>query len=143
LSNETIAALWGAAVGAILAGVISCVINVWLDRRRTRNEAGANLRSIFASALAEYELIQGKSMNEIDTLLKSNLPAQATAIEVFRYFVTCCKKEEYEKAWQDYHRPPCANGSIFMLEYVPSADEPETAKKLFKQRIHAILQFTK
>jgi hypothetical protein len=143
LSNETIAALWGAAVGAILAGVISCVINVWLDRRRIRNEAGANLRSIFSAALAEYDLIQGKGMNEIDSLLRGNLPAQATAIEVFRYFVACCNKEEYEKAWQEYHRPPGANGSIFMLEYIPSADKPEEAKKLFKQRIHAILQFTK
>ena len=142
MSNETIAALWGAAVGAILAGVISCIINVWLDRRRIRHEAGAKLRAAFASALAEYDLIQGKSMNEIDTLLRSNLPAQATTIEVFRCFVTCCEQKEYEKAWQNYHRPPGANGSIFMLEYVPSADKPEEAKKLFKQRIHAILQFT-
>ena len=128
--------------GTLLGSWITYRFALAISKKNNKIVAGNQLRAVFASTLAKYGLSQGKGINEIDAILKSDLPAQATAIEVFRCFVTCGKKEEYEKAWQDYHRPLGANGSIFMLEYVPSTDEPSTAKKLFNHRIHTILQFT-
>ena len=96
--------------------------------------AGGNLRAAFAPAIAKYPLQRSSDFNVVDKMLRDEITIQAIAIEEFRPFVATERKEAYQKAWENYHRPEGAGRSVFFLEY--------TNEKLFKDRIHAILQFT-
>lgn len=131
--------------GAVLGAIIAYKTGMKLVQKTHSNalklaalnrvkDAGTKLRAAFAPAIAKYPLQKGSSMNDIDKMFREELTSQAIAIEEFRSFVTTDRKEEYQKAWENYHRPKDAGGSVFFLEY--------TDEKLFKERIHAILQFT-
>lgn len=120
--------------GTLLGSWITYRFALAISKINNKIIAGNQLRSVFASALAEYELIYGKGMYEIDALLRRYLSAQATAIEVFRPFVAANKKTAYQEAWNNYHLPKGVIDSVFFREY--------TEEKIFKARVHAILNFT-
>jgi hypothetical protein len=101
-----------------------------------RKTAGAHLRAAFAPAIAKYPLV--KNIDGINNLLWDELSRQAIAIEEFRHYVPRKSREAYQKAWENYHKPQGAGGSVYLTEYAIGEGKAE----LFKSRIHAILQFT-
>jgi hypothetical protein len=120
--------------GAVVGGLIGFLTTRQITKIKARIDAAARLRAVFAPAIAKYSLIKE---TEIETMLKSELPAQAAAIEEFRPFVPNQEQERYQKAWEDYHRPQSANGSVYFLDYVMG----NSRRQLFQERIHAILKF--
>ncbi len=131
---ETINILFG-LTGTIIAGMIGYLSAIRMANITTRKTAGAH-RSAFAPAIAKYPLV--KHHTELNDLLWAELSRQAIAIEEFRHYVPRKRHAAYQEAWENYHKPQGAGGSVYLTEYVMGEQKAE----LFKSRIHAILQFT-
>ena len=101
--------------------------------------AGANLRAAFAPAIVKFKITS--DTHEITEMLWEELIPQGVAIERFRPFVK--DEEAYQEAWEKYHQSHQREGvsSVYFLDYIIE-DEKERFK-LFDERVHNILQFTK
>lgn len=121
------AAFGGAALGAFCA----YQSGIKLIQKAHAKEAGAKLRASFAPELAKMRLdSSGKEKVDIEKMFNSALPRHAAAIEEFSFYVPDKDKEKYYKAWGNY--------SATYIGYVLGPDP----HKDFRDRIHAILQFT-
>jgi hypothetical protein len=130
-------------VGGTLLGVILGMIGTYcfslrLARKNNRIAAGAKLRAAFAPIIAEYNsrLIKGDFYLCSDNFFENALINQRTAIEEYRWFVPPERQRAYQQAWEDYH---FKYGGLYFTDYIVG----DNRQKLFKQRIDAILRFTK
>jgi len=99
--------------------------------------ANTKLRAAFASAMAEYDLLEGKS-TEVDNMLRAALPKHAAAIEEYRCFVAPESQKAYQEAWKEYKKP------LILMEFggLFSIYSGDDARELFRDRIEAILNYT-
>ena len=137
----------------ILGGFLGYFIRLFVEHRlaidRIReniritefNKAASDFRAAFAPAIVKFNLI--RDLNAIDKMLREELIPQGVAIERFRPFVALEKQEAYQEAWEKYHQTHKREGisSVDFLKY--AMGEEKERFNLFKQNIHAILQFTK
>lgn len=122
--------------GVVTGGIIGYFIARAMSVRTVKIEAGAKLRASFAPEIAEMRLFaRGQKIN-VEQLLNSAFHRHATAIEEFSPYLCEEQKKKYYEAWRNYCE---VAGSIRFFDYY-MGDEPY---KLFFERIHAILQFTK
>ncbi len=97
--------------------------------------AGAKLRAVFAPIISEFNRSAKKGAFDLQTpFFKNALVDQGAAIEEYLWFVPSERQRAYQQAWEDYHGQ---YGGVGWLDYVE-----DEGKKLFKQRIEAILKFT-
>jgi hypothetical protein len=137
--------------GITVGGVLGYLVRVYIEHRlaidRIKeniritefNKAVGEFRAAFAPAIAKFVLLS--DANAINQMLREELIPQSVAIEKFRPFVPSDKKEAYQEAWENYHQSHKREGvsSVYFLDFA-MGDEKERFK-LFKERIHAILQF--
>ena len=98
-------------VGALIGVLSAYWLAIHLERIKERRVACAKLRAAFAPALGQIYLAQNHGDHDrppIDTFVKSNLLAHASAIEEFRPFVADCAA--YQEAWEVYRK--LANDSL-------------------------------
>lgn len=122
-------------IGTLLGVIIAYFLSLRAAKAQCRRIAGARLRAVFAPEIAQYNLLPE---GQIYDMLMAALPKHAAAIEEFRCFVPRKHQEDYQDAWNNYHRPPDARGMIYLTFYAVGTDRRE----LFKQNIDAILKFT-
>jgi hypothetical protein len=103
--------------------------------------AGEKLRAAFAPEIAQYNLLfrnaERKPSGAVADLLKDALPKHATAIEEYQPFVPPKSQRAYQEAWENYHTP--FEEIEINMAFWAYEDDPE----FFKERIEAILKFTK
>jgi hypothetical protein len=136
-------------IAALLGAILGATGTYWFSLKKAeidaRRVAGAKLRAAFAPEIAKYNLIADNDLRPYDEQMKAEemfkeaLPRHAAAIEEYRCFIAPDVRSVYQKMWENYFRPPCANGSIYFSEYV---DVDNGGRELFKKRIDAILKFT-
>jgi MFS family permease len=129
-----IISLIGTIVGAILGGTITYFWSWRLAKKVTKSAIGGKLRAVFASILAEYNFRAEKGDFYLiqDNFIKNAITSPGAVIEEYRWFVPSTSQGAYQQAWEDYQSGDVGNAYIF-----------PGGKKLFKQRIEAILEFTK
>jgi len=120
--------------GTLLGVILGYFLSLNAAKAQCRRIAGAKLRAAFAPEIAQYDLTEE---GKIYDMLMTALPKHATAIEEFRCFVPMRNQKDYQGAWNNYHRPADAGGSVYLTFYAVGKDRRE----LFNKNINAILKF--
>jgi hypothetical protein len=146
--ENILAALLGALFGAFITYRFALHLTqkqfvnaqVLADKEAVRI-ASANFRSAFAPALAQIYLARNHGNHDapcVGTFLKAALLAQASAVELFRPFVS--NSAAYQEAWEAYR-----NEASKANEFIDS-EGWHTDNELYlvtEEKIHALLQFAK
>lgn len=130
----------------ILGALIGAIVGYWLSRllaeRYAFITACANLHAAFAPALGQIFLAQTHGNHDrppIDSFVKDNLLAHASAVEIFRPHVSNKNSDAYQEAWENYRK--IANDSVeSSVEDRVNGLQPGSA---LEQSINKIISFAK
>lgn len=143
MDNAIISAILGALVGAWITYRFSLGLIV----KQNSLNAAAKLRASFAPTLAMIYLARHHGTHDRpddDAFIKNNLILHAAAVEEFAPFVPKGKRDEYQKAWEEYRQ--AARKDI----YTRAADERIVKEEesrdvaygeIIEKSIHDILEY--
>lgn len=139
--------------GTSLGGVLGYLLKTQIDHRLAISrihetiratemaKAVAAFRAAFASSLAFIYLAKNHGSThdvpDVDNYLRSALPEQAAAIEVFRPYTYAYNRAIYQEAWERY-RYEVWNYGFTATEFRTDVDDPW---EIFEDLIHSILQY--
>ena len=128
--TAVLSAILGACAGGLI-GFWSARYAGWLNARAA---AASGLRGAFGPHLYGLSI---ESNNTAGILLKnliSDFPMNARQMDAFGFFVSSKHEADYQKACEEYAK---------LVRDHQNANRPDTPTHVFRDRINAILSFTK
>ena len=124
----------------LLGTLVSAIINHFLDLNRQKQiykaisfyESARELRRAFSKVLTIAKKNGDDTITDINRFIKEEIIIQGMAIEDFLFFISKCKKNDYQECWDNY-KSKVYNGGIAGRD---------TSWEVYKELIHKILQFT-
>ena len=140
--DGSIATLAGAVIGGIIGIAGTYLGSVYLVKKQRFFDAGQRLREAFHAELAI--LCDPSDTSDPTDILKAAFKKHLSAVAEFRYILSCCRLDGFNKAWREYH---CYENTCdqFLEQYSKHLGGTDLAKenrKLAVKRIEHVLSFT-
>ena len=121
--------------GVVVGGIIGFVSNRFSNRFFLRKQASSDLRCAFTKILSGIRTGKLSDESDIRNFAITSFDTHAFELERFRFYVTNCQKEEYDKACEEYHN------MVYMRPINHGSNLP--ADKFYIEKVEAILRFAK
>lgn len=135
---------------ALLIAFITARLNAYLNSRNNAKDRHAKACAAFRSAintalegLYPFPVAWPDNATAINHILRNRFPAIQVAVFEFRPFVSCYKKQKFDRAWHRYRNAYEEDQSVECYHHYENFDDNPHPKTVFKSKVDCLLSFAK